>query len=309
MRLTCPNCGAQYEVPDEVMPASGRDVQCSNCGDTWFQYHPDHMPEEAQEDLPTPQTPTVDEDDDADFDDGWSDEDEGTDGDAGEDDLGDASDWEEPEAPLPEDKQPLRRRPLSPEVKTILQEEATFETRARQGDPLESQPELGLGAPDPATAKRESLAENRLARARASETVKEPPRPKAPEENASRRELLPDIEEINSTLRRKGETMRRPERTSARAAARQQRSGFRRGFMSILILAVVAAVIYLQAPKIGTAIPQLAQPMEQYVAAVDRGRVWLDAKAAELAQKLDEMSEEVSPEATPEPAPATPDSN
>ncbi len=65
MRLTCPNCGAQYEVPDEVIPEIGRDVQCSNCGDTWFQNHPDHTPEpeeveeagwdappEAEEDTP-----------------------------------------------------------------------------------------------------------------------------------------------------------------------------------------------------------------------------------------------------------------
>ncbi|MDC0135779.1 zinc-ribbon domain-containing protein, partial [Sulfitobacter sp.] len=31
MRLICPNCDAQYEVPDDVMPVAGRDVQCSNC--------------------------------------------------------------------------------------------------------------------------------------------------------------------------------------------------------------------------------------------------------------------------------------
>ena len=49
MRITCPNCGAQYEVPDEVIPAEGRDVQCSNCGDTWYQYHPDHEPAEAEQ--------------------------------------------------------------------------------------------------------------------------------------------------------------------------------------------------------------------------------------------------------------------
>lgn len=41
MRLICPNCGAQYEVPDDVIPTSGRDVQCSSCGHTWFQVHPD----------------------------------------------------------------------------------------------------------------------------------------------------------------------------------------------------------------------------------------------------------------------------
>lgn len=37
MRLICPNCDAQYEVDAAMIPASGRDVQCSNCGTTWFQ--------------------------------------------------------------------------------------------------------------------------------------------------------------------------------------------------------------------------------------------------------------------------------
>ncbi len=37
MRLICPNCDAQYEVDAAMIPASGRDVQCSNCGKTWLQ--------------------------------------------------------------------------------------------------------------------------------------------------------------------------------------------------------------------------------------------------------------------------------
>ena len=37
MRLTCPNCSAQYEVAEDMIPADGRDVQCSNCATTWFQ--------------------------------------------------------------------------------------------------------------------------------------------------------------------------------------------------------------------------------------------------------------------------------
>ena len=37
MRLICPNCGAQYEVADDVIPQDGRDVQCSNCGHTWLE--------------------------------------------------------------------------------------------------------------------------------------------------------------------------------------------------------------------------------------------------------------------------------
>ena len=37
MRLICPSCDAQYEVPDDVIPAEGRDVQCSSCSERWFQ--------------------------------------------------------------------------------------------------------------------------------------------------------------------------------------------------------------------------------------------------------------------------------
>ena len=45
MRLICPNFSAQYEVPADVIPAEGRDVQCSNCQETWFQTHPDTEPQ------------------------------------------------------------------------------------------------------------------------------------------------------------------------------------------------------------------------------------------------------------------------
>lgn len=37
MRLTCPNCGAQYQVADGAIPPAGRDVQCSNCNHVWFE--------------------------------------------------------------------------------------------------------------------------------------------------------------------------------------------------------------------------------------------------------------------------------
>ncbi len=36
MRLSCPTCGATYEVEDRLIPAIGRDVQCSACGQVWF---------------------------------------------------------------------------------------------------------------------------------------------------------------------------------------------------------------------------------------------------------------------------------
>lgn len=62
MRLICPNCGAQYEVPESVIPEAGRDVQCSGCGHTWFQHHHSHVPD------PTPPASEDDWDDQDDLD-------------------------------------------------------------------------------------------------------------------------------------------------------------------------------------------------------------------------------------------------
>ena len=176
MRLTCPNCGAEYEVPDEVIPTSGRDVQCSNCGDTWFQYHPEHMPEVAAEPdvhaAPAPPPPPEPEPETEDSgDDAFEDEDD-------EDDY-----YEDEDAESPLERTPLRRRPLPSEVKTILREEAELEGRARTGDPLESQPDLGLE--DPGPARREEMAEDRLSRLRRESADVTPPESAAPADPAA----------------------------------------------------------------------------------------------------------------------------
>lgn len=36
MRLTCPTCGAEYEIADAMVPAAGRHVQCTACHARWF---------------------------------------------------------------------------------------------------------------------------------------------------------------------------------------------------------------------------------------------------------------------------------
>ncbi|GGE40525.1 hypothetical protein GCM10011360_30160 [Primorskyibacter flagellatus] len=304
MRLTCPNCGAEYEVPDQVIPTTGRDVQCSNCGDTWYQYHPDYMPDEApaaamepdaelsplrrQPDPPPPPLRKPEPEPVAEEEDDFGDEDE----------AGDDADADEPAA---QDRPTIRRRPLPPQVKTILKEEAEIEERHRASDSLESQPELGLSDPvPPPPLRRERAAESRLARLRdqtpAGEDATEEP-------VASRRNLLPDIEEINSTLRRKGDGIKGGEPRGGRGsreAARETRRGFRSSFMLVLLVLIVGAVLYIQAPRIAEALPPLAGTMEVYVDMVDRGRVWLDAQASALAAKLDDVA---APETAPEPAP------
>ena len=37
LRLTCPECRAQFEIPEELIPPKGRKVQCSACKNIWFQ--------------------------------------------------------------------------------------------------------------------------------------------------------------------------------------------------------------------------------------------------------------------------------
>ncbi len=49
MRLICPNCATQYEVPDSAIPAQGRKVECGNCGNGW------HVSPPEAEAAPAPQ--------------------------------------------------------------------------------------------------------------------------------------------------------------------------------------------------------------------------------------------------------------
>lgn len=258
MRLVCPNCGAQYEVPDNVIPEGGRDVQCSNCGHTWFQRHPDDDSELAEElNEPVPDTE-------------WAPEPE----------------VEEPE-PEPdesfEDEQPApQRRELDPSVTEILREEAEREARARAGqaDPLESQPELGLepGSDEGEEDRRARQARDRMARMRGQDPDAEAAAAAAAA--GSRRDLLPDIDEINSTLRAKNDRQDDHDEDEdleyESLVSEPSKSGFGRGFLFAIILALLLAALYLLAPQITAAVPAAGPTLEAYVGVVDSVRATLN---------------------------------
>ena len=61
MRLICPNCSAQYEIDASLVPDEGRDVQCSNCGHTWFELPPAEDAFDAAEDLAPASEETFDD--------------------------------------------------------------------------------------------------------------------------------------------------------------------------------------------------------------------------------------------------------
>lgn len=312
MRLICPNCDAQYEVPETVIPETGRDVQCSNCGSTWFQHHPSNDPEllENADPAETPEwsNPEPDHQDPepeqfAEPDQTPEDQPQQPLAEHGfdqDDDTYDEDDFEDDDAPMSPPPSALRRQ-LDPSVADLLREEAEREAKARERDSqrtniLETQPDLGLQDPEDDAEKRARETRDRMARLRGEDPAVAASAPKI-NAAASRRELLPDIEEINSTLRATSD--RRPATADDHDTPSQARpntrdtirpSGFRRGFLLMVLLAVIATLIYLYAPQIGEKIPAVSPYLDGYSAWINDQRIALDGQMQHLVQWLDGMA-------------------
>ncbi len=59
MRIVCPRCVAQYEVDESAIPATGREVQCANCENIWFQDYIEMLPDRAGDISPNADTKSV----------------------------------------------------------------------------------------------------------------------------------------------------------------------------------------------------------------------------------------------------------
>lgn len=281
MRLICPNCGAQYEVADDVIPQGGRDVQCSNCGHAWFEGPAGG----GEEEPPLASAPDYDE--------------PAEDPVVHNDDSAAPPVHDEP-GPEPEpepEAEPVQergsQRSLDPDVTDILREEAEREAAARRAEALESQPDLGLTEADP-PSRRQIEAQQRMARLK-GETPEPAPDPTAAATSAaaaasSRRDLLPDIDEINSTLRSESERADEAAQAPLDTSETRKRRGFRRGFFLVVVIAVAAALVYAYAPQISEQVPQLAEPLARYVEQVDAARLWLDLKVQGLVEMLNDAA-------------------
>lgn len=297
MRLTCPNCAAQYEVPDDVIPDEGRDVQCSNCGQTWFQAGANTQgaaiasppladqqawveDDEQRADLPSDeiQTERAATATDASADVDTVETDTGLDHEA---DVADTATTEEHaddvDEPGPEETETTAPAPrgLDPAISDILREEAEREAnlRAAEANSLQSQPDLGLvSLPEEASARRAREAREQMARMRG-----EDPQQLANEDTESRRGLLPNIDEINSTLR-SGETSTAAIAPPVDAPAPRKKRSFTRGFALAILVALALAMAYDNAPLIAQKVPQADPYLSSYVAKVDAARLWLDTQ-------------------------------
>jgi len=257
-------------------------VQCSNCGQTWFQHHPDHVPEPEPEPeaAPDPEAPA-----------------------------------EERVAAAPDPEIARKAREIDPSIAEILRREAEQEVQARAADALESQPELGLDdiaaadpdpepAPEPnpgaSEAERRGLqARERMARMRGE--TPEPVPDSAPDLAAataaaagSRRDLLPDIEEINSTLRstgdRQGVAVKGAEVDTETVLKTRQRS-FRRGFAVSIVIVALLVGLYVATPRIVEAVPAAEPALVAYTGQVDAARLWLDGQVTRFLTWMDGMAE------------------
>jgi predicted Zn finger-like uncharacterized protein len=278
MRLVCPNCDAQYEVDAAAIPDAGRDVQCSNCGHAWFQMHPDA---EAEAELaapavaeavkpPAPQPVGIVE-------------------------AEDAAEADEMPPPLPaaganETATPIMpplRRAVDDSVLAVLREEAEREAAVRKTEPprpVEVQADLGLQqVPVPASviAARERFKDlsPETDDLFAEDSAAKP---------ASRRELLPDIEEINSTLRASSEPRGGAEAGDMALAEQPEdrRKGFRSGFVLMILIAVGLWMTYVMAPRIVQNIPASEAALQGYVATVNKARLGVDSALQSASKSL-----------------------
>lgn len=328
MRLVCPNCEAKYEVPEDAIPETGRDVQCANCGHAWFQMRratgaetataapvaapaapepapvvepapvaeavvepppvqaeiapettePEPEPEAAPEVVdtvaeaaaveptledakpepaPEPVAPVAEDVTEAPAD-LVADEVAPTPAAAAE--VAQDIATEAPEAPAAEPAATgAAAYAVDESVLAILREEAERETRARQAEatrPLETQTDLGIEQAIMPVASK------------VPDVVAEDPA------LVARRARLPDVEEINSTLR-PSEMAAEAGGPDAAPVAAESRS-FRSGFLLVLTVAILGSAIYGSADAIAETVPALAGPLKSYVAFIDSLRLQLD---------------------------------
>lgn len=253
MRLICPNCSAEYDVADDVIPQGGRDVQCSSCTKTWFQT------DKAV--VPPPETPS------------------------GLLSPAPKSEGRSVEVGAPTDAATPERKPLDSAVADILRQEAAHDGKG----PAAKAPPSTLDTP--ATASAEKVDADQTRKRIASMTRQEGSTPSTTEAatavgTAANLRTVPDIHEINAALRARAEANDTSGLTAAEKEEAQQRQGFRRGFFWVLILIAILILPYIFAEQITENLPQTRPIMASYVLTVDQLRVWLETQVGNVQELI-----------------------
>jgi resuscitation-promoting factor RpfA len=154
-------------------------------------------------------------------------------------------------------------------VLAILREEAERETQARRaetGKPLEVQADLGI---DAAQSKAKKPVEVLSSDDPVLALIEE-----SDDKTSARRTRLPDVEEINSTLRPNEQPV--AEVDAAMPVPVEGRSSFRSGFLLVMTVAILGMALYSSADALASAVPALEGVLKGYVGFVDSLRLQLD---------------------------------
>ncbi len=295
MRLVCPKCEAEYEVTNKAIAATGRDVQCSDCGHRWFYdgtAAPANSPAQKKAPAMTTATRSKKPSKTARKPAGES---------AAEDILarpatakpaGDSPPAATPVEKLvdpgtarnakPDSETYVQRRTLDTSVIAILREEAAREANARRNDAvlIESQPEFWLSAPQSVIGRELARGtEKSRAIATADSGAEDDELAMILDDSKSaepRRNVLPDIEQITSTLRATSVRLAPENNPRDDRAALRRRFGFRLGFISALSAALLLMITYLFATPLAARYPSMEPALSEFVATADRGRLGLD---------------------------------
>lgn len=285
MRLICPNCDAHYEVESRLIPENGRDVQCSSCGDTWFQ------PPPSEEDE---QNPDLESDIFA----STSDADNTLRGQEDEPEESMVPDFahedeeeDEIEEPVPPSSPEPERASLDAAVLDVLRQEAEREKQARI-DEGSIDPSDRSGTPDDIERDNsddhadlvfepEEEVRERTARLRGIE-----PEDLSDGSPTARSDLLPDIEEINSTLRATSDRKTGEAVEDQEDVDQKNRSGFRTGFSLIIVLVTILLLFYSFAPQIGQRVPAMQPALDSFVRTADQARMQIDGFMEAVIEKM-----------------------
>ena len=171
----------------------------------------------------------------------------------------------------------------SDKLKSLAQEAQA--RAAESASDLETQPDLGLESQSAPEDLRGQEARARMARLRGEpEPRPADPDPKEDIDPDSRRNLLPDIDEINSSLEHTPERDEDMSTTDAELARRASGGGFRRGFLWAVLLFVILTLVYIFAPQIAGLTPALEAPMTAYVNMVNDLRILLQQTVLSFLQ-------------------------
>ena len=267
MRLTCPSCGAQYEVPPEAIPPQGRDVQCSACGHGWFE-----QPAEGRPRLVDPESAPEP----------WDSLPREEGGEEEADDLAELQAAPPPPRTDPGAAAAQARARVAPEVERILREEAAREAEARAEEAArralpEAAPEADRPPEPPRWTRRRETEESPLPASSPGPRPAPAARPVRPARQVDRKV---DLDRINSTLRTHADHI------GAKAPQieprRRRRGGFGSGFVGSLVILGLLAALYLFRLEIVEVVPQAAAVLDPYATVVDRARFWLDHEVGRL---------------------------